>query len=55
MDDQERLENDALAVVVAERIASASGKTMSGVEFIRSLGFDEVADEVELARGSRGV
>lgn len=43
-------ENEALATVVAERSATRTGETVSGVEFVRSLGFDDLADEIEAAR-----
>lgn len=44
---EEELENLAIAEFVRDRVESASGRTMSGVEFARSLGFDDLADELE--------
>lgn len=44
---EEQLEDLALAELVRARLATASGRRMSGVEFIRSLGFGEMADELE--------
>ncbi|MGA9761633.1 MAG: hypothetical protein WBQ14_04345 [Gaiellaceae bacterium] len=44
---EEELENLAIAEFVRDRVESASGRTMSGVEFVRALGFDDIADELE--------
>jgi len=44
---EEELENLAIAEFVRDRLESASGRTMSGVEFVRELGFDDLADELE--------
>jgi len=47
---EEQLENLAIADFVRERVATASGRKLSGIEFVRSLGFDQIADEIEAGR-----
>lgn len=50
-DDCEREEDEAIAAFVRDRLAKTSGRMMSGIEFVRSLGFDEVAEEIRRERG----
>ena len=47
---EEQLENLAIADFVRERVATASGRKLSGIDFVRSLGFDQIADEIDAGR-----
>lgn len=38
-----------------DRLPGESGRRMNGVEFIRSMGFDEIADEIEAERARREI
>lgn len=49
---EDQLENLAIAEFVRERISTASGRKMSGIDFARSLGFDDIADEIEARRSA---
>ena len=43
---EDQLETVLLAAVVHERLSKESGARLSGVEFIRELGFDGIAEEI---------
>lgn len=47
---EELLETVALAELVTERFAQDTGKRVSGIDFIRELGFEDIAAEVESSR-----
>ncbi len=47
---EDQLETVALAELVAERFAHDSGGRMSGIDFIRELGFEDMAAEIESSR-----
>lgn len=50
---EDQLENLAIAEFVRDRVATASGRKMSGIDFARSLGFDDIADEIEARRTAK--
>lgn len=43
-DLEDEIENIALGFMIEERLEGSSGKTISGVELIRELGFPDLAD-----------
>ena len=43
---EDEVENMAIGFMLADRLKSSTGATVSGEDFIRSLGFDDVADEL---------